>query len=466
MPGRTEMKTLSIKLIADVLEADVGAAADAPVTRINTDSRTIQPGDCFFAIVGEKFDGHAYVSKALANGAVCAVVSKPVPGDGPIVKVADTIEALGNLARWYRRQCPFKVVAITGSVGKTTTRQIIYHVLSRYFRTHQARKNFNNTIGLPLTLLETDPDHEVIVAELGANLRGEIAYLTRIARPDVAVVTNVHSVHLAGFGDLQTVAREKVSISEGLGDDGVFIVNGDLDHLLAACRGYAGTLKTFGRGSACDYRVEDVHLEPLASRFSIQGRSIRLPLPGPGNVDNALAAWAVCRNLGVSIDAFAEALESLPQVSMRAEPLHLGSLTILNDCYNASPASMANALAILKHMQADAPDEVRRRRVFICGHMAELGPTSESLHVELGKTIAQADVDLLLTVGPATEVTHQAAKERAGDRLQCEHFDDRICLCDNLERLIRPSDIILIKGSRTAQLEDVVQKLIKENQHV
>ena len=350
-------------------------------------------------------------------------------------------------------------------MGKTTTRQIVYHVLSRHFRTHQARKNFNNTIGLPLTLLEADPEHEIIVAELGANLRGEIAHLTRIARPNVAVVTNVHPVHLAGFGDLQTVTHEKISIAEGLGDDGVFIVNGDLDHLTTACAGYAGTLKTFGRGSARDYRVENVQLEPLASRFSIQGRPVRLPLPGPGNVDNALAAWAVCQNLGLSIDAFAEALESLPQVSMRAEPLQIGSLTVLNDCYNASPASMANALAILEHMQADASDEVRRRRVFICGHMAELGPTSESLHVELGRTIAEADVDVLLTVGSATEVTHRAAKERAGNRLQCEHFDDRICLCDNLEKFVRPSDIILVKGSRTAQLEDVVQKLIKENQN-
>ncbi len=457
------MKMLSIHTIAKILGVEVDTSVDTPVTRIHTDSRTIQPGDCFFAIVGESFDGHAYVDQALAQGAVCAVVSKSISANGPTLQVSDTIEALGHLARWYRRQYPFKVIAITGSVGKTTSRQIIYHVLSQHFRTHQAKKNFNNTIGLPLTLLEADPEHEIIVAELGANLRGEIAYLTRIARPHIALVTNVHCVHLAGFGDLETVTREKISIAEGLTEDGIFVINGDLDYLTAACSKYSGTLKTFGRNPSCDYRVDDIQLEGLTSQFRIEGQHIHLPLSGPGNVDNALAAWAVCENLGLSIEAFATAVESLPQVSMRAEPLQLGSLTVLNDCYNASPASMANALAILEHMQI--PDEPRRRRVFICGHMAELGPTSESLHVELGRTIAQADVDLLLTVGEATKVTHEAARELDGDRLQTEHFDNTTVLSDNLEHFIQQYDIILVKGSRTARLEDVVDKLIKENQN-
>jgi len=241
------MKPLSIATLAQMLGAKVETTPDTSVTGISTDSRTTAPGECFFALAGENFDGHAYVNAAFARGAACAVVSQATSADGATLKVGDTIQALGNLAGAYRREQTFKVVAITGSVGKTTTRQIIHHVLSRHFRARQARKNFNNTIGLPLTLLEAEPEDEIIVAELGANQPGEIAYLTRIARPEVAVVTNVHPVHLAGFGDLATITREKVSIAEGLTENGLFVVNGDIEHLVKACSDMTGPVKTFGR---------------------------------------------------------------------------------------------------------------------------------------------------------------------------------------------------------------------------
>jgi len=483
------MKKLPIAAVARILGAHVAGGPEmGSISGVSTDSRAIRRGDCFFAIAGEHFDGHEYVAQALAQGAACAVVSRAIEAPGPILKVEDTIEALGYLARDYRRNGAYKVVAITGSVGKTSTRQIVYHVLSQHFRTHQARKNFNNTIGLPLTLLEAEPDDEVIVAELGANAPGEISYLTGIAQPDVAVVTNAHPAHLAGFGDLETIIREKTSIAQGLTGDGVFIVNGDIDALVAAARQIVGAghracpgngegsgLQTFGRSATCDYRAEQINHDASASTFVIDGQRIRLPLPGPGNVDNALAAWAVAVRFGLSLGQFADALESLPKVSMRAEPLQMGTLTVLNDCYNASPASMKNALAMLSNLRsagdADgslagqargrAPTPAARRLVFVCGAMAELGGQTEALHAELGQAVAQAGIDLLLTVGEATKATAAAAKA-ASDGLETEHFDDTTSLCDNLSAFVRPCDIILVKGSRTARLENVVQRLTKD----
>ena len=327
------MQPIPIEALARILGATVTgrpgetrAGASAPqITGISTDSRTIRPGDCFFAIAGENFDGHDYVAEVLRKGAACAVVSREVDGaTGLLLRVPDTIQALGDLARAYRRMNPFKVVAITGSVGKTTTRQIVHHVLSRRFRTHQAQKSFNNNIGLPLTLLGARPQDEVIIAELGANHPGEIAGLTRIAQPDIAVVTNAHPAHLEGFGDLATIIREKLSIADGLSNGGVFIVNGDIEPLVAAARERGRPFRTFGRSPGARYRAQQIVCSGTDSTFTIQGRQVRLPLPGPGNVENALAAWAVCDQFGLSVDDFARAVESLPAVSMRAETLQIG----------------------------------------------------------------------------------------------------------------------------------------------
>jgi UDP-N-acetylmuramoyl-tripeptide--D-alanyl-D-alanine ligase len=244
-------------LIADLVKA-AGPAPEASsftshassFTGISTDSRTTKAGDCFFAIPGENFDGHDYVLDALAKGAVCGVVSKKLDdeefADKCLLRVEDTIKALGDLAGEYRRQAGFKVVAITGSAGKTTTRQIAYHALSRRFGVYQSPRSFNNKIGLPLTLLGANSHDQVVIAELGSNHPGEISYLTRIAAPDIALVTNVYPAHLEGFGDLQTIVQEKLSISEGLTPDGTLIINADFGQLVDACRAKGAGFATFG----------------------------------------------------------------------------------------------------------------------------------------------------------------------------------------------------------------------------
>jgi len=426
---------------------------------VSTDSRSAKAGDCFFAIPGENFDGHDYVADAFAKGAVCAVISKDIGVEKSagkcLIIVEDTIKALGELAREYRRRAGYKVVAITGSAGKTTTRQIIYHVLSQRLRIHQSPKSFNNQIGLPLTLLGADLDAQIVIAELGSNHPGEISYLTRIAEPDIAVVTNVHPAHLEGFGDLQTIIQEKLSISEGLKPDGIFIINGDFDQLVDTCRAKSLSFKTFGKSDGCDYQAGNIRPDGTASRFTIDGTDVHLPLAGPGNVENALAAWAVCCKLGLNIGDFAEALRTLPPVSMRAEIHNIGTLTVLNDCYNANPASMRNALDILAQIDQTG----QRRRVFICGDMAELGPQAGQLHAELGKYIIQAKVQLLLTAGRLAEITAANVRANSGDNIRIKCYEDAESVGNNLHKYIKDYDIILIKGSRVAGLETVVEKL-------
>ena len=462
------MNAFSIKDLAAVIKAqalcDSGhqsrAANHVPsFVGVSTDSRTVKAGDCFFAIAGDNFDGHDYLGDAFAKGAACAVIERDIDVEEfagkCMLKVRDTIEALGDFAREYRRRAGFKVVAITGSAGKTTTRQIVYHALRRKFRVYQSPKSFNNKIGLPLTLLGAGPDVEIVISELGSNHPGEIAHLTRIAEPDVAVVTNVYPAHLEGFADLQTIAAEKSAVAEGLRPDGVLIINAECDILVQTCRAGGMKFLTFGKSDGSDFRVENVRSDGLTGWFTIESVEVYLPLPGQGNIENALAAWAVCSRFGVEARDFAQAVKTLPSVSMRTEILQAGTLTILNDCYNANPASMKNALEIL----AGIDPAGGRRLVFICGEMAELGEQSEELHAELGTFIAGAKVQLLLAVGKLAKVTAESARANAQRDLQIKYFEDTPSACNKLHEFIRDYDIILVKGSRTAKLETAVEKL-------
>jgi UDP-N-acetylmuramoyl-tripeptide--D-alanyl-D-alanine ligase len=466
------MKEFSITALAQIIKAEPTKNVSV-FTGVSIDSRTTQAGDCFFAIGGDNFDGHDYVPDAFAKGAACAVVSKNFKEDKfthkTILKVNNTIKALGRFALEYRRQADFKVIAITGSVGKTTTRQITYHVLTRHFRVFVAPKNFNNNIGLPLTLLGADPEDQIIIAELGSNHRGEIAYLTRTAQPDIAVVTNVYPAHLAGFGDLQTIIQEKLSISEGLQAGGTLIINADCNQLVDACLAKGIAFYTFGKSDRCDVQAQNIAYNTTGSRFTIDGTQVLLPLPGPGNVENAVAAWSICHQFGITIDDFAYAVKTLPAVPMRTELLQIGTLTVLNDCYNANPTSMKNALDILAGLpfcnkpQNGVPVNLssaeKRRLVFICGEMAELGQQSERLHAELGASIAQAKVRLLLTVGKVAKITAEAAEASAEYDLQTKSFDDTLSACNNLKEFIKDYDIVLVKGSRVAKLEMAIEKL-------
>jgi len=456
------MKKFAIKDLAKIINTKllVPSHEIQEVTGVSTDSRTTKSGDCFFAITGENLDGHDYVSDAFDNGAVCAVVSKDTDSkkltDHCILMVDDTIKALGQLAANYRKLCNFKVIAITGSVGKTTTRQIVYHVLSRHYNCCQAPKNFNNNIGLPLTLLGADPMHEIIIAELAANHPSEIEYLTEIARPNLALITNVHLAHLEGLGNIETIAAEKLSIAKGLPPNGTLIINAELvkwlNHQLPVTD---YQIITFGKPDESDIKAKNITYSPKQSRFTINDTEVLLPLPGAGNVESALAAFSVCSRFGININDFAQAVKTLHAVPMRTELLQIGTLTVLNDCYNANPASMKNALDIL----ANLGSAENRRLVFICSDMAELGRQAQTLHEQLGAHVPKANVRLLLTIGNFANITTKSAKKSAKYNLQTKSFEDTASACNNLHDYIKDDDIILVKGSRIAKLETVIEKI-------
>ncbi|MEN6309650.1 MAG: UDP-N-acetylmuramoyl-tripeptide--D-alanyl-D-alanine ligase [Anaerohalosphaeraceae bacterium] len=434
---------------------------DITIDAVSTDTRTIQPGDCFFAISGPNFDGHNYVGTAFDKGAVCAVVQRdidlPPAQKDRLLIVNDTVKAMGQLAAWYRSQLPAKVVAITGSAGKTTTRHITYHVLNKHFRCHQATKNFNNHIGLPLTILAARPEHQIMLLELGTNHPGEIGYLSQIARPDIALVTCAAPAHLEGFGSVDHIIREKLSISDGLTPGGLFIVNGDQPDIICYTMGLNRPYLMFGTGPACDFQAQHLKTQGNWGELTIEGLPIKVPMPGRANLMNVLAAWAICETIGISLSDFADAIQDIEPVAMRMNIDTVGPIKVIIDCYNANPASMANALDCLNTLsQID-----HQRAVFVAGCMAELGLTSQQLHFELGEKAARSGVQFLLAAGPFASDIIAGATHAGLNPARCKTFPDTQILCDNLHEFVRPADIVLVKGSRSAGMEKAVEQLRK-----
>jgi len=453
------MKTFTISALAQMINAETPANPQAVVTGVSIDSRTIKPGDCFFAIAGEQFDGHDYAAQAFDKAAACVVADRKnfdsSFAGGPILKVPNTVRALGRLAGKYRRQCNYKVVAITGSVGKTTTRQIVHQVLSKRYNVFQSPKNFNNQLGLPLTLLGARAEIDIVIAEIAGSAPGEIGRLSRLAKPDIAVITNVSPAHLAGFGNLQTIVKEKLSITDGLRPGGTLIINADNEQLVNRCRENSIEFTSFGTSADCRIQARDISCGSTDSRFTIEDTRINIPLPGRGNIQNATAAWAICRLFGVSLQEFAEAVKTVTSLPMRTELIKTGTLTILNDCYNANPTSMQNALDILAGLKRAA----KARAVFICGDMAELGSKSKYFHKQLGSMIAKAWVKLLIAICKWSKTVSEAAQKESPDTLQTICLSDNVSTCNQLKNLIKDYDVILIKGSRVNKLETVVEKL-------
>lgn len=454
------MSSLTVSSIARSLGCKPLKMKDAAVTGVSTDTRTLTPGQCFFAIRGENFDGHAFIDQAIEKGASCVVCQELDGEKGNVFVVEDTVKALGRLAGEYRTRLAAKVVAITGSAGKTTTRHILHHCLSGKFRCHQSPKSFNNHIGLPLTLLSTPGDCEILIAEIGANRPGEVESLSKIAMPDLAMVTNVHPCHLEGFATIETIIEEKASIGHGLKPDGLLLANGHFQDLVAACMKSAPRVMTFGQAPYHDIRCEGMESQGPAGRVRIQDTDISVPLPGRANLENVLAAWAVCSQVGLSLDEFAQAMVTLTPADMRLNIENIGTAILINDFYNANLASMANALDLLTQL---GERDSTRRRVFVCGEMAELGPHAAGLHTELGTLASHAGVNLLLAVGTYSQSVVQGALKSASQPLEYRIFPDTADLCDKLHDLIRSDDIILVKGSRCMRLEsaaDIIRTLL------
>jgi UDP-N-acetylmuramoyl-tripeptide--D-alanyl-D-alanine ligase len=426
------------------------------------DSRCLAPGEAFVAIQGTRFDGHRFIEEAAHRGASCLIVSSlPTPTNGsaslPTVLVEDTTEALADLARFHRRRLDLPVIAVTGSCGKTTTKELIAHLLGSPDNILKTVGTQNNHIGVPLTLLRMMPNHRMGVVELGSNHPGEIAYLASIAEPDVAVITNVGPVHLEFFGSLMGVLREKLSLLDAVPPDGCVVLPGDqLDICLEAPHRLDPHTRvvTFGTTDRCDLQAFDI-------QRSAQGMVIRLrdsaalwtiPLVGYHNVENALAALACVWAVGVPLSVAKERLGSFEPIPLRSQVVRCNGLTILNDCYNANPLSFARALETLRDMEV-------RRKVAIVGDMLELGDYAPSAHQAIGRLATQLGIDAVIAVGEYADDVAQGVREGRPD-VEVTTYRTVQELLQQLPAMLRQGDGLLVKGSRKLNLEQITDFLL------
>jgi UDP-N-acetylmuramoyl-tripeptide--D-alanyl-D-alanine ligase len=451
------MIPVSLSWVAEKVEGKLIQAdsADITVQGVSTDTRTIAPKDLFIALAGPNFDGHKFVDQALELGAVAVIVSKPLNTDIAQILVQDTTLALGLLGAAVKAKVAPKTVAITGSSGKTTVKEMVAAILSRRGKVLATKGNFNNEIGVPLTLLRLTQEDEFAVIELGANHLGEIAYTTNLVKPDVATIVNAAAAHLEGFGSLLGVARAKSEIFKGLSDKGLAILNAD-SQFYAFWNGKLRTdnVHTFSTEKAADFTAEDVILGlDGCAQFELhtpEGNiSVSLSLPGTHNVSNALVAAGLAMSVGATLQDVKEGLRFMPHVSGRLEVKQLtNQVKILDDTYNANVASVNAAIDLLASFAG--------RKVLVLGDMGELGEKARYYHEKVGEYALEKGIDELFTLG----ILSQSASEVFASK--GKHFNQLECLVAHLNEQVsyEQRDIsILVKGSRSAHMERVVTAL-------
>ncbi len=420
------------------------------------DSRTIQLGELFFAVKGERMDGHDFVQPALERGAVAAIVRKDqlvrYPVKTRLMAVDDTLTALQTLAAAVRRLWGKPLIAVTGSTGKTTTKEAIAHLLCVRFRVMKSEGNFNNHFGLPLMLLKLEPGHDVAVIELGMSHPGEIAALAKIAQPEIGVVTNVAPVHLEFFKSVAEIARAKYELIESLPAGGTAVLNTDDEYVSQFGRDFHGKVVTYGLRATADVRVENI--QPHGSEGSVfdvvvgGGREKAvLPLVGTHNIYNALAAVAVGLERGLSPSEAVGRLASLAPADKRGQVVQVGNITVINDCYNSNPKALEAMVDALAAMPG-------RRRIVVAGEMLELGPASEEMHRRAGQHMAEKKIDLLLGVRGLAKHMVEGARQ-AG--MRAEFVATPEDAGEWLARETRDGDVALLKASRGVKLEQALE---------
>ncbi|MCC8366716.1 UDP-N-acetylmuramoyl-tripeptide--D-alanyl-D-alanine ligase [Xenorhabdus sp. PB61.4] len=457
------MIPLTLQQLAQVTEGTLHhvsgqQAAIIRIEAVTTDSRKITGGDLFIALKGENFDAHNFAADVAKQGAAVLLVERPLEVDCPQVVVEDTRLAMGKLAGWVRGQSNARIVALTGSSGKTSVKEMTAAILRQCGNTLYTAGNFNNDIGVPLTLFRLTPEHQFAVIELGANHIGEIAYTTEMVRPESALVNNLFSAHLEGFGSLAGVAKAKGEIFAGLSSTGTAIINLDSNdwHNWQQSISDQQTVWRFSISPAADadFYVTDIQEQPLETRFCLHtpigSCEIALPLPGKHNIANVLAASALAISVGASLDDIRTGLLGLKAVPGRLFPVSLAAgKVVLDDTYNANPGSMIAAAQVLARMPG--------YRVMVVSDMGELGEQAIECHRQVGEAVASTDIEQLLSVGPLS--AHISDASGRG-----QHFSSKAELVAALLPVLKQHETIsvLIKGSRSAKMEEVVDSL-KEN---
>ncbi len=447
---------LTLARAAEFMPATGEFAPEVLAGGYSIDSRTLQPGDLFFAVRGERFDGHDYVEAALANGAVAAVVEKQqaerFSTESRLLVVEDSLRALQRLGAAVRRLWGKPLIGVTGSAGKTTTKEVIAHVLSMRHRVLKSQGNLNNHFGLPLQLLKLEPEHEIAVIEMGMSHAGEITALAKLAEPDCGVVTMVAPVHLEFFESIAGIARAKYELIQSLPPGGIAVLNADDEYVSQFGRDFHGRVVMFGRHTAADVSAQNVEShgsEGSAFDIVVQGNHAPalLPLLGEHNIYNALAGVAVGLQYGVLLGEAAESLATLSAGDKRGEILHINGATVINDCYNSNPKALDSMVRSLAKIPA-------RRRIVIAGEMLELGPAGEEMHRASGRHMGEAGIDLLIGVRGLAQAIVEGARQSG---MRAEFLSTPEEAGEWLAREVRPGDVILLKASRGVRLERTLE---------
>ena len=426
------------------------------------DSRKAGENFIFVATKGERVDGHQFIPDVFAKGALGVVCEKePESLPGPCIVVEDSFEALKQIGEFYRQQLPVKVVGITGSVGKTSTKEFVAAVLSMKYKVHKTLGNYNNEVGVPLTVLSMPEDTEVAVLEMGINHFGEMHNLSRIARPDICIMTNIGQCHLEFLGSREGILKAKSEMFDFMKEDGSVCINGD-DDMLASIKEVKGKKpETFGLSEQCRVYAADIKGKGLfGSEAVIHGNgesfAVQIPLPGEHMVYNALAAAAAGQLLGLTPEEIRDGIAAVESVSGRSHIVKLPDKVLIDDCYNANPVSMEAAIDLL--LQADG------RRVAVMGDMFELGEQEKEMHARVGKYAADKGVECIICAGKLARCIYEGAREAAGERkdgpaAEIFYFEDRESLLEGINQILKPGDTILIKASHGMGFEKVVEQL-------
>ena len=444
------------------IKNNISSFQDVTIQGVTIDSRKIQPGNLFIPFKGEHSDGHNYVEAALKSGAAAALWQKDVPNPPanlPILIVEDTLEAIQELARSYRNELHVKVVGITGSNGKTTVKDMTANLLSLQYRVKKTEGNYNNHLGMPLTILALDEDTEIAVLEMGMSGKGEIEFLTKLARPNVAIITNIGEAHLQDLGSREAIAEAKLEIVQGLQDDGLLIYMGDetilKDGLASANRNI--NTQTFGRSHQNDLYPVEIETKQNGSRFKVNkvDFEFHLPVLGAHNVLNALSAMLTAHYFNIPYEKMNDGFVHLKLTQMRMELVEgAKGERIINDAYNASPTSMRAAIDLISNL----PDY--ERKIVVLGDMLELGEKEKEFHYEMGKSLDPQKINYVFTFGPLAEQIAQGAMTVfPSDRVFS--FLDKQSLMDQLVKRTDKETLILVKASRGMKLEEVVTELQK-----
>ncbi|MGG0789544.1 UDP-N-acetylmuramoyl-tripeptide--D-alanyl-D-alanine ligase [Peribacillus simplex] len=455
----------TLKQVHEMAEGlnDISPFQSKGINGVTIDSRTVKEGCLFIPLKGGQVDGHQYVKQALAQGAAASFWQRDVPNppnDLPIIIVENTEKALQQLARSYRQQLNIKVIGITGSNGKTTTKDMTAALLATTYKVHKTIGNFNNHLGLPLTVLSMEEDTEAAVLEMGMSSRGEIEFLSKMAKPDVAIITNIGESHLLDLGSREEIANAKLEIVEGLAKDGTLIYHGDEPLLRNRIKDFPDlNVISFGRTEQNDLYPQTISQGADSTEFTIASGekeiNYEIPVLGNHNVLNALAAILVAKEFNVDDSSIRKGLSTIQLTNMRMELVEgAKGQKIINDAYNASPTSVKAAVELVEGLSGF------EKKILVLGDMLELGPQEKDFHLKIGELISNERIDKIFTFGPLAEFIAKGASKSFSSE-QVRPFQDKQELIKELKSTTQANDIILVKASRGMKLEEVVQALQK-----